>query len=444
MKYRPLSPLVSAFVLTAVFVAAAPAQASRPTGRFDTSGWRPLFDGKTLDGWTTRGGRYDGDAAWSVEDGCITGREGKDHAGGLLYTAVEHHSFLFSTEVKLDHPFDSGVFLRMAKAGRGTQVTLDDREGGEIGAIYADGFLAHNPTGLARWRRDEWNRLEIRCVGLDYRVTVWLNGVEIMDYRLPPGTPDQAPTGLIGLQVHGARQDAPHLACRFRDVRLRELPVFDLAHFDCDEQGRLAPTEAGKAAGWRALFDGGALDAFEVGGDARGVRVENGALVFAGAGGGDVRTKEDFGDFELCADFEVGRMANSGVFLRSARTGDNPSYTGWEIQVLDDFNYERVSGRKLRPYQFTGGLYGSRAPDVAALRPLGTWNTYRMRLAGSRLRVELNARVLHGDVDLREVPGAPPFAERAAKGFLGFQRHAPPDVGDAVYLRYRNIFVRAL
>ena len=440
MKHRFATPAV----LLLLAASSAFAQDSRPAARFDASGWDVLFDGKSLAGWTPRGGRYDGDAVWTVEDGCITGREGANHAGGLLYTETEHHSFLFSLEAKLDYPFDSGVFLRMSKDGKGAQVTLDDREGGEIGAIYADGFLKHNEGGAAKWRKNAWNRLEVRCVGVDYRVTVWLNGEELVDYALPKGEAGYAPTGLIGLQVHGARNDAPHLACRFRDIRLKELPVFDAELFDCDAQGVLKTTAAGMAAGWRALFDGKDLSAFDVLGDARGVRIEDGTFCFRGAGGGDVRSKEDFGDFELSTDFQVGRMANSGVFLRSVRNDGNPSFSGSEIQILDDFNYERVAGIKLKPYQFTGGLYGAKAPDVSALRPLGAWNTYRIRFQGPTLSVELNGRRLHDRVDTHALPDSRPFKDRAKSGFLGFQRHAPPAVGDGVYLRYRNVFVRPL
>ena len=47
------------------------AQTTRPASRFDASTWRPLFDGTSLDGWTTKGGRYDGGAVWTVEDGVI-------------------------------------------------------------------------------------------------------------------------------------------------------------------------------------------------------------------------------------------------------------------------------------------------------------------------------------------------------------------------------------
>jgi hypothetical protein len=84
-----------------------------------------LFDGQSLRGWVTRGGRYDGNARWSVEDGCIVGRQGPGGEGGLLYTEKRYTSFEFSLEVKLDYPFDSGVFLRMAPEGKGAQVTLD-------------------------------------------------------------------------------------------------------------------------------------------------------------------------------------------------------------------------------------------------------------------------------------------------------------------------------
>ena len=35
--------------------------------------WSELFDGRTLDGWVTKGGRYDGNARWTVEDGAIVG-----------------------------------------------------------------------------------------------------------------------------------------------------------------------------------------------------------------------------------------------------------------------------------------------------------------------------------------------------------------------------------
>ena len=60
-----------------------------------TPDWEPLFDGKTLAGWVTAGGRYDGTANWQVADGAITGREGPDLTGGLIYTENHYRNFVF-------------------------------------------------------------------------------------------------------------------------------------------------------------------------------------------------------------------------------------------------------------------------------------------------------------------------------------------------------------
>jgi thiamine biosynthesis lipoprotein len=184
--------------------------------------WVELFDGETLDGWVTEGGRYDGRAEWSVEDGCITGRTAPDGAGGLLYTQGIHADCEVELEVRIEHPFDSGLFLRMAPQGKGAQVTLDDRPGGEIAGIYSDGWLQHNPGGVELWRAGEWNHLRVRCTGADMRIQAWLNGELAVDYQVPPGSEGYAPRGRVGVQVHGAEKGSRN-AVRFRNLRLLPL-----------------------------------------------------------------------------------------------------------------------------------------------------------------------------------------------------------------------------
>ena len=150
-------------------------------------GFTPLFDGQSLAGWTETGGRYDGDADWRVEDGCIVGRQGPKGEGGLLYTEKSYSCFELRLEVQLDTPFDSGVFLRMVPPStnqKGAQVTLDWREDGEIGAIYADGYLQHNEGGKARFHKDAWNYLTVRCTGFDMHIRV---AGEVRVIRLRPG-----------------------------------------------------------------------------------------------------------------------------------------------------------------------------------------------------------------------------------------------------------------
>jgi hypothetical protein len=433
-------------ILLPLLVAPCPAGPFPGLGDPAEAGFVQIFDGTSLQGWVTRGGRYDGNARWSVEDGCIVGRQGPGGEGGLLYTEERYTSFELRLEVKLDHPFDSGVFLRMAPEGKGAQVTLDWREEGEIGAIYSDGFLAHNPEGAARFRPDEWNHLRVRCTGFDMHVQAWLNGAELIDFELPPGSPGYAPTGRIGLQVHGERGDTG--AARFRNLRVRELSVFADAFAPPEGGGEpLTPTSSAREAGWRTLFDGKSLEGWSIEGERERYQAADGVLSFlARGGGGHLFTVEDFQDFRLRLDFRIARMANSGLFLRAARDGSNPAFSGCELQILDDFDWESVTASKLKPWQFTGSLYGAVPPgDRGALLPLGRWNTYEVLYQGTRLAVALNGHTLY-DVDTHAlVPeSGEPFAKRAPRGFIGLQHHGSENIRDEVMISFRNLFVQRL
>ena len=188
----------------------------------EASGVRELFDGRTLDGWTTVGGRYDGAARWTVEDGALTGRQGLAREGGLIYTEVPYDDFELQLELKIDWPFDSGIFLRMTPDAKGMQVTVDHREGGECGGLYADGWVLHNPEGWTHFKRGEWNRFVVVCDGEPMRVAAWLNDQPLVDHRLESAE-GYARTGLIGLQVHGGEDVPLETKVAFRNVRVRPL-----------------------------------------------------------------------------------------------------------------------------------------------------------------------------------------------------------------------------
>ncbi len=433
-------PLRSLALLLPLFSGRDPGPAARAE-----PGFTALFDGTSLSGWVTRGGHYDGAARWTVEDGSIVGRQGENGEGGLLYTERRYANFELRLEVWLDHPFDSGVFVRMAPEAKGAQVTLDWREGGEIGAIYSDGFLQHNESGAAHFRRDGWNDVRVRCTGFDLRLEVWLNGDKLTDFELPPDSAGFAPTGLIGLQVHGERGDTG--AARFRNLRLRELPSFGEELFTEQSSGLLEPTEHARRLGWKALFDGESLAGWEVEGEPDRYRAADGTLAFlARGGGGHLFTREDYGDFQLRLDFRIARMANSGVFLRAARDGTNPAFSGCELQILDDFDWESVTATKLAPWQFTGSLYGAVPPgESGVLRALGQWNTYEVLYRANRLAVALNGRTLYDLDTLALVPeSGEPFAKRARTGFIGLQHHGSEGVEGEVVVEFRNVFVQPL
>ena len=125
---------------------------------------------------------------------------------------------------------------------------------------------------------------------------------------------------------------------------------------------------------------------------------------------------------------------NSGVFIRSPREGD-PAYTGMEVQVLDDYAAVYAT---LKPWQYTGSVYGVQAPAVRATKKADEWQHMQITAQGPHVTVVLNDRTIV-DADLlqhmdkeKEHPG---LKRRA--GFIGLQNHS-------TRVEYRNITIREL
>ncbi|REK11193.1 MAG: DUF1080 domain-containing protein [Planctomycetota bacterium] len=186
--------------------------------------WKPLFNGKNLDGWQAVGGPM---ASWHVEDGVLYCKGG---GGGWLSTVDEYGDFEVELEFRVPEGGNSGVFLRAPHQGNpafaGMEIQILDDEApqyaklndyqycGSLYDIAAPKTRASKPAG-------EWQKMHIKCVGDTVQVT--LNGTPIIDAQLD-AHPDKEPThpglkrdrGYVGLQNHGTRLD-------FRNVKIREL-----------------------------------------------------------------------------------------------------------------------------------------------------------------------------------------------------------------------------
>lgn len=145
-------------------------------------------------------------------------------------------------------------------------------------------------------------------------------------------------------------------------------------------------------AGWQVLFDGGSLDAWR--GYRRETLPERGWEVSDGVlktvpkvKGGELITRQTFGDFELAWEWRVAPGGNNGVkyFVTEAR----PSAPGHEYQMIDDTGYPAA----LTPLQLTAGFYDVLPAETGgALRPGGQWNESRIVVQGRRVEHWLNGR----------------------------------------------------
>lgn len=197
----------------------------------DEPGFRPLFDGRTLDGWQRFGAKAkpgETDRGFGVEDGRIVSY---GDGGGWLGTTRDYSDYVLRLQFRLTAESNSGVYLRApADASHisrtGLEIQLLDEEAPRhrgiqpwqlTGAVYhiAAPKTGHlNPPGV-------WNSLEIRAKGPS--VAIILNGVKVVDDRLDrhPDLEAEHPglkreSGRIGLQSHNGRVE-------FRYIRVKEI-----------------------------------------------------------------------------------------------------------------------------------------------------------------------------------------------------------------------------
>lgn len=112
--------------------------------------------------------------------------------------------------------------------------------------------------------------------------------------------------------------------------------------------------------------------------------VQDGNLVSPGHGPELIGDRK-FQDFKLHVEFNCGKDANSGVYLRGR----------YEVQVETDSVAEP-------PSHHTGGVYGFLAPKPELARSPDAWQTFDITLIGRRVTVVQNGTTV---IDNEEIPG---------------------------------------
>jgi cytochrome c len=161
-----------------------------------------------------------------------------------------------------------------------------------------------------------------------------------------------------------------------------------------------------------------------------------------GAEGGDLRTKELYGDFELRLDWKITRGGNSGIIYRSTEAGSYPWETGPEYQVLD--NTRHADGQN--PITSAGSAYAVYPPTADFTREVGKWNTARIVVKNNHVQHWLNQHLVVeydlGSADWKAKVkaskfGGMPLYGTPAQGFIVLQDHGDP-------VSYRNIRIKRL
>lgn len=205
---------------------------------------------------------------------------------------------------------------------------------------------------------------------------------------------------------------------------------------------------------WEILFDGTGVEKWRGYNLAefptKGWRVENGELMVEhsgmeeAGGGGDVITREKFGDFELELEFALTDTSNSGIFYLVQEVPETPIWhSAPEFQLLDDETY-KVTYPELTTSQLTGANYDMHAQTVNYSKPIGEWNQARVVKKGKHVEHWLNGNLVISyelqDADWQARYAKSKFAAyptyaTAEEGHLGLQDHGH-------LCRFRNVRVR--
>jgi hypothetical protein len=176
--------------------------------------WKPLFDGKTLQGWHPVG-----DGHWTVEDGAIVGRANKEKLYGLMVSDRTFKDFAVRFKFKvLDG--DSGFYIRTVikppEKANGLQIQVG-KAGSGVGGIYESygRRWVVKPTleDEKRYTKDgQWNAMTIDAHGGHVVVTV--NGEKTAELTNDPSRPE----GVFALQMHSGC--VMHVS--FKDIEIRD------------------------------------------------------------------------------------------------------------------------------------------------------------------------------------------------------------------------------
>lgn len=150
-------------------------------------------------------------------------------------------------------------------------------------------------------------------------------------------------------------------------------------------------------------------------------KVVDGVIVFDGKGR-SLATAKDYGDFELYVDWKIKDLGDSGIYLRGTP----------QVQIWDPAT-PAAKGVG------SGGLYNNKKhpskPLTNADKPVGEWNTFRIKMVGDKVTVHLNDVLVVDNVVLEN------FWERDKPiyptGQIELQNH-----GNTLY--FKNIYIKEL
>ena len=164
--------------------------------------WKPLWDGKTLQGW-----HQIGKGTWEIVDGVIRGTHAPEEKEfGHLVSDGIYRDFVVRLKYKAVSG-NSGLYFRIEEKGfsgvSGFQAEIDpEKDAGGLYETNGRSWVSQpGPEDVKRWYKpDQWNTMTVFAHG--GRVAVDVNGFRTAELMDDPGRRE----GKLALQLHGGQK----------------------------------------------------------------------------------------------------------------------------------------------------------------------------------------------------------------------------------------------
>ena len=385
--------------------------------------WDDLFDGRTLNGWTKKGGA----AEYRVDKGEIVGTTAPNSANTFLCSDKLYGDFELTFDVKVHPDLNSGVQIRSHSVSGynngvvfGYQVEIDPSDRAFSGGLYDESRrgwlqdLSKNEKGRKAFKNGQWNKY--RVLAQADHIQVWVNGVQTCDVR-----DGMDRFGFLGLQVHAVGDRKDKLEVRWRNLRVRDMGV----------PGAKAPKGAtvlmngpGDLAKWQKAGSKGAAIGW----------VWKDDHMECVPGSGSIQTRVPYGACKLHVEFAVDENhqegqanGNSGVYLQGS----------YEVQILNSAGIPPADN-------ICGAIYSIKAEDINMAYAPYEWQTYDImftspvwkdgkKVSNAKVSVWHNGVMVHKGVDIPRQTGSGEPEDPTARGIY-LQDHGHP-------IKFRNIWV---
>lgn len=425
--------------------------------------WISLIKENTLEGWTQKGGN----AKYTIDKGVISGATVKNTPNSFLTTNKNYSDFILELDFKVDPSMNSGIQIRSNsfpyyKNGQvhGYQIEIDPSKRAWSAGVYEEGVrgwlnpLKENTKSQKAFKQNEWNHYRIEAIG--DTIKTWINNVPA-SYLID----DRTASGFIALQVHriGNKQKEGTL------ISWKNIKIISENPQKYSTKTTLTPTYTKNTVslneertGWKLLWDGkttegwrGAkLESFPE----KGWEINNGELTVLASGGGesaaggDIVTKELYGDFELKVDFKITAGANSGIkyYVDTNINKGAGSSIGLEYQILDDALHIDAKRGSHEGSRTLCSLYDLiKANPQKPVKAIGEWNTAHIVSKKGHVEHWLNGmKVLEyerGSADFLKLVSESKYKKWKGFGLLEKGQILLQDHGDRV--SFRNIKIKS-